>query len=84
MDAALGGITLKENETLTILFDICSGSRLPQSDIGKESDPYISVRFNAVPILVIIIVFTNGTYCRILLANNPAKLLLLICRVSAD
>ena len=46
VDAALGGITLKENETLTILFDICSGSRLPQSDFGKESDPYISVRFN--------------------------------------
>ena len=46
VDAALGGITLKENEELTILFDICSGSRLPQSDIGKESDPYISVRFN--------------------------------------
>jgi len=46
VDRALGGIKLEENEELTILFDIGAGSKLPQADIGAESDPYITVRFN--------------------------------------
>ena len=46
LDVMLRGIHLKEGEALTLLFDICSGSNLPQSDVGKESDPYVSIRFN--------------------------------------
>jgi Ca2+-dependent lipid-binding protein len=36
---------LKKDEELTFLFDICSGSQLPRCDIGRDSDPYVSVRF---------------------------------------
>ena len=43
---ALGSIKLQKEEELTLLFDICSASRLPSGDIGQESDPYITVRFN--------------------------------------
>ena len=46
LDVALQGIQLKKEEQLTLLFDICSGSDLPRSDKTKDSDPYISVRFN--------------------------------------
>jgi hypothetical protein len=43
---ALGGTTLKKDEKLTFLIDICSGNDLPRCDIGAESDPYVTVRFN--------------------------------------
>jgi len=46
MDFKLGGIKLKKDEKLTLLFDICSGSNIPQGDIGKDSDPYVTVRFD--------------------------------------
>lgn len=43
---AMGSIKVEKGEELTLLFDICSGKELPSGDIGKKSDPYISVRFN--------------------------------------
>ena len=46
VEGALGEIKLKKDEELTLLIDICSGSQLPRSDVGKDSDPYITVRFN--------------------------------------
>jgi hypothetical protein len=46
LEGAMEGIELEKDEKLTLLFDICSGSQLPCSDIGNSSDPYVSVRFN--------------------------------------
>jgi len=47
---ALGGIKLESGEELTFLIDICSGTDIPRSDIGKNSDPMVSVWFNGVKI----------------------------------
>jgi len=46
LDMALGGIKLKKDEQLTLLFDICSGLNLPKSDVVGHSDPYVIVRFD--------------------------------------
>lgn len=46
VDSALGDIKLRKNEEITLLFDICSGTDLPRSDIGRNSDPYVTIRFN--------------------------------------
>ena len=46
VEGALGEIKLKKEEELRLLIDICSGSQLPRSDVGKDSDPYITVSFN--------------------------------------
>ena len=46
VEGALRDIKLKKDEEITLLFDICSGSDLPRSDIGRNSDPYVTVRFN--------------------------------------
>jgi hypothetical protein len=46
VEGALGEIKLKKDEELSLLIDICSGSQLPRSDVGKDSDPYIIVSFN--------------------------------------
>ncbi len=46
VEDALKDIKLKKDEEVTLLFDICSGTDLPRSDIAKNSDPYVTVRFN--------------------------------------
>lgn len=46
LDKALGDIKLEKDEKLTLLIDICSGSNLPRSDVGRESDPYVTIRYN--------------------------------------
>lgn len=46
VEGALGDIKLRKNEKVPLLFDICSGTDLPRSDIGRNSDPYVTVRFN--------------------------------------
>ena len=46
VEGALRDINLKKDEELILLFDICSGSDLPRSDIAKNSDPYVTVKFN--------------------------------------
>ncbi len=45
LDRALNGIQLQKDEQLTFLIDICSGSDIPQADVGRESDPYVTVSF---------------------------------------
>lgn len=42
----LNGITLKDDEVITFLIDICSAMDLPRTDVGRDSDPYVTVRFN--------------------------------------
>ena len=46
LEYMLSGITLQKDEQLTLLIDICSASDLPAADVGRESDPYVTVRFN--------------------------------------
>jgi Ca2+-dependent lipid-binding protein len=46
LDSMLNGITLKDEEELTFLIDICSAMNLPRTDVGRDSDPYVTVRFN--------------------------------------
>ena len=47
VEAALGtDIKLQKDEKLTLLIDICSGTDMPCTDIGKNSDPYVVVRWN--------------------------------------
>ncbi len=50
LEIALGGIKLEAGEELTFLIDICSGTNIPRSDFGKNSDPMVSVWFNGVKI----------------------------------
>ena len=45
LDWALKGIQLQKDERLTFLIDICSGSDIPQSDVGRQSDPYVIASF---------------------------------------
>ncbi len=45
LDMALNGIQLQKDEQLTFLVDICSGSDIPQGDVGRQSDPYVTVTF---------------------------------------
>ena len=45
LDIALKGIQLQKDEQLTFLVDICSGLDIPQADVGRQSDPYVTVRF---------------------------------------
>jgi hypothetical protein len=47
VESALGtDIKLQKDETLTLLIDICSGTNLPCTDKIKNSDPYVTVRWN--------------------------------------
>lgn len=45
LDMALNGIQLQQDEQLTFLVDICSGSDIPQADVVRQSDPYVTVSF---------------------------------------
>lgn len=45
LEHMLSGITLPKDEQLTFLIDICSALDLPRTDIGRDSDPYVTVRF---------------------------------------
>eukprot|EP00804_Cyclotella_cryptica_P003215 CCRYP_010465-RB/>CCRYP_010465-RB protein AED:0.11 eAED:0.11 QI:193/1/1/1/0.61/0.57/14/6319/1145 len=45
LEHMLSGITLQKDEQLSFLIDICSASDLPKTDIGRDSDPYVTVRF---------------------------------------
>jgi hypothetical protein len=45
LERALNGIQLQKDEQLTFLVDICSGSDIPQADVGRQSDPYVTVTF---------------------------------------
>lgn len=42
----LSGITLQKNEQLSFLVDICSAMDLPKTDVARDCDPYVTVRFN--------------------------------------
>lgn len=46
LEYMLSGITLEKDEQLTFLIDICSAMNLPRLDVGRDSDPYVTVRFN--------------------------------------
>ncbi|KAL7496488.1 hypothetical protein ACHAWT_004732, partial [Skeletonema menzelii] len=50
LERALNGIQLQKDEQLTFLVDICSGSDIPQADVGRQSDPYVTVTFEGVQI----------------------------------
>ena len=45
LDWALRDIQLQKDERLTFLIDICSGSDIPQSDVGRQSDPICHCKF---------------------------------------
>lgn len=42
----LSGIALQKNEQLSFLVDICSAMDLPKTDVARDCDPYVTVRFN--------------------------------------
>jgi hypothetical protein len=46
LEYMLSGITLQKDEQLTFLIDICSAMDLPRTDVGRDSDPYVTVRFD--------------------------------------
>ena len=46
VESITSGITLEKDEQLTFLIDICSAMNLPRTDVGRDSDPYVTVRFN--------------------------------------
>lgn len=46
VESIMSGITLQKDEQLTFLIDICSAMDLPRTDVGRDSDPYVTVRFN--------------------------------------